>query len=137
MKTPSLKQVEVAIESVASEAVEITGPILFISLISAVVFGVVDALNFLLVEETLTETLESTKIFPKGTIPLVVGGLSAAVSILIAVYIRQILASYSHLLESPFLDATGVIIGTTIVILGMKLYTNLFPTILHRRRKVD
>jgi hypothetical protein len=136
MKTPSLKQIEVAIESVTTEAVEITGPILAISMISAVVFGVVDALNFLLVEETLTDTLESTKMFPKGTIPLVVGGLSAAVSILISMYIRQILEGYSNLLDSPFLDATGVIIGTIMVILGMKLYTNLFPTIL-RRRKVD
>jgi len=129
MKTPILAQVE----SIASETIEITTPILLISMLSAVVFGAVDALNFLFVEDSLTSVLRSSHVFPKGTVPLAVGGLSTAISVLISVYIRQALRSYSDLLESPYIDATGVIIGTLLIILLVKLYTNLFPTVFHRK----
>jgi len=129
MKSPIVGQ----IESIAEATVEMTGPILLISLLSAIVFGAVDALNFLFVEENLTSFLQSTQVFPEGTVPLAVGGLSTAISVLISVYIRQALRSYSSLLESPYIDATGVIIGTLLIILLVKVYTNLFPAFFHRK----
>jgi hypothetical protein len=133
MKSPIVTK----LESIASETVEVTTPILLISLLSAIVFGAVDALNFLFVEEGLSSFLESTNVFPNGTIPLAVGGLSTAISVLISVYIRQALRSYSDLLESPYIDATGVIIGTLLIILFVKLYTNLFPTVFRRKTETS
>lgn len=133
MKSPIVTK----LESIASETVEVTTPILLISLLSAIVFGAVDALNFLFVEEGATSFLESTNVFPNGTIPLAVGGISTAISVLISVYIRQALRSYSDLLESPYIDATGVIIGTLLIILFVKLYTNLFPTVFRRKTETS
>jgi len=98
-------------------------------MIASISFGVIDALNFLLIEHKLESFWKKFKFLDDKTIPLINGGIAAAISILIAVYIEHYLEVHYTLFKHPAIDATGVIIGTVSVILLNKLYTKYCPVV--------
>lgn len=97
-------------------------PVLLISMIASIIFGVIDAINFLFLEEKLESYWKKFSFLDAKTIPLINGGLAAAISMLIAVQIEHYLEEKYTLFRHPALNATGVIIGTILVILAHKLY---------------
>ena len=97
-------------------------PVLLISMIASISFGVIDALNFLFLEEKLESFWKKFSFLDDKTIPLINGGLAAAISMLIAVHIEHYLEHKYTIFKHPALNATGVIIGTILVILAHKLY---------------
>ena len=101
-------------------------PVLLISMIASISFGVIDAINFLFIEHKLETFWKKFSFLDDKTIPLINGGIAAAISILIAVYIEHYLELHYTLFKHPALDATGVIIGTILVILLNKLYTKYY-----------
>ena len=96
-----------------------------ISLLATIIFGLIDGLFFLIAEETLQSKLQKIKFFDADTAELLTGGLSASVSIFISTYINTFISKRYEVLENPFIDSLGIIIGTFIVILFFKIYLKL------------
>ena len=129
MANTSISKSVKLVEEVAEKAVQISAPIIAISMLSAAIFGTIDALSFLFAEDTMTKVLRSTGIFSEDTLPLAVGGISAAFALFIAVIIEKWLESRFTLLKSPYIDASGIIIGTILVIAGVRIYNKIYPSV--------
>ena len=97
----------------------LTKRLILYTLVGSIVFGIIDASIFLGVEENLNSWLLSFNAIDNITSPLVVGGLSASISLFICNTInRHLRNKYKlDLIESSLLDALGILIGTSIVIL--------------------
>ncbi len=98
----------------------ILGPIVF-GLVASAVFGAIDALFFLTAEKELDKYLEERGI-PSELIPLIVGSISASISIFIASYLEHFLGKNFEITKSPFLDALGIILGTILISLAYVAY---------------
>jgi predicted metal-binding membrane protein len=116
------------VEEVAEDTVEVTAPIVAISLVSAAIFGMIDALSLLFAEKTLADALRTTGLFTESTLLLAVGGISTAAALFIAIFVEKWLAARFTLFKSPYIDASGIIIGTILVIAGVRIYTKMYPT---------
>ena len=93
-----------------------------LGMMSAIVFGVVDAFNFMLVEDVLSSIWKQIGVTEEQSIDLLNSGLSSALSIFIALYIDRYFLSQFKTFKHPALDATGVIVGTIFVLTGIKIY---------------
>lgn len=93
-----------------------------ITLLSSIVFSVIDALFFLLGEEKIQNTLDKIKYIDHNSAELITGGLSAAISILFFGYFKQYLTLRFKIQEHPIIDAIGILLGTTIVVLIYTLF---------------
>ena len=87
-----------------------------ISLISSIIFGIIDALFFLIAEDTLQKKLVKINFVDNNMAELMTGGISASFAIFISNYIKNILERHHHLIEHPLIDASGIIIGTLLII---------------------
>lgn len=112
-----------------------------LGMMSSIVFGIVDAFNFLLVEDLLASMWKRFGLTDLQSIDLLNSGLSSALSIFIALYIDVYFLSQFKTFKHPALDAVGVIVGTILVLTGIKFYnwiaghtTRLTPLVitLHR-----
>jgi len=95
-----------------------------IGMMASITFGFIDALNFLIIETPLTKIWEKTALFDEKTIPIINGGIAAAISIFCAMYIEEYLHKHYTLFKHPIIDALGIIMGTIVVLLLYKLYLN-------------
>ena len=91
--------------------------ILLISLISTVIFGVIDAAFFLLGEETLQKMLMNKYNFDLPMAELTTGGTAAALAMFPASYISGYLHSKYTIIDSPILHSMGILMGTAIILL--------------------
>jgi hypothetical protein len=91
--------------------------ILLISLISTIIFGVIDATIFLIGEETLQKILREQFNFDLAMAELATGGFAAAVSIFIATFVSESIESKYKTIDHPLIDAMGIILGTIFIIL--------------------
>ena len=108
-----------------------------ISIIASVIFGIIDALNFFLVEEKLNNFWKQFSFLDETTIPILNGGISAAISIVIAYYVEHYISTHFNVLKHPGLEAAGIIIGAVIVLVGYKVLTeNPKPLVLRLRDQV-
>jgi len=96
--------------------------IILISLIATIIFGIVDGLSFLFIEEELTKFWQNLGWFDQDIIPIINGGISSSIAIFITTFIYSLLKKKYDLLHHPFLDAIGIIIGTIIVIAFFSIY---------------
>ena len=89
------------------------------TLVGTIMFGIIDASLFIGVEEDFDSWLLSLNFIDNITAPLIVGGLSASISLFICNTINGFLKNKYHidLIESPLLDVLGILLGTSIVIL--------------------
>jgi len=87
---------------------------LLLGIIVACIFGIIDSLFFITAETALDEYLEEENI-PTKIIPLIVGAISAAVSLFIANYINITLKGRFSIAENPLIDAFGIIVGTIVI----------------------
>jgi len=116
------------LEDVAEDTVQVTTPIIAISLLSAAIFGIIDALTLLFADTLLANRLRATGLFTEPMLLLTVGGISAFIALFIAVVVETWLARRFTLLRSPYIDASGIIIGTILVIAGIRIYNRMYPT---------
>ena len=96
--------------------------ILLISLISTIIFGIIDAVIFLIGEETLQKILMQKFHFDLVMAELAVGGFSAAVSIFIATFVSESIESKYKTIDHPLIDAMGIILGTIFIIFIYKYF---------------
>ena len=96
--------------------------IILISLISTIIFGIIDATVFLIGEETLQKILRENFHFDLAMAELATGGFSAAISIFIATFISGIIQSKYKTIEHPLIDAFGIILGTIFFIFIYKFF---------------
>lgn len=100
----------------------ISAKILFISLLSTILFGIVDGTFFLLAEESLQDKFMKISFFDSNMAELLSGGISASIAIFLTFYTHNIIHKYYHLVDHPLLDSIGVLIGTLLVIVAYYLY---------------
>lgn len=91
----------------------------YTALIIGVIFACVDATFTFFFEDTVNNWMLLGGLDEKST-EVLSGGLSAAVSILIAGYVRVFLNRQLNIVSNPLVDALGIIIG---VVLYVSVYT--------------
>jgi len=96
--------------------------IILLSLISTVVFGIIDAIFFLLFEETVQHKLAKFKMFDMNISELLTGALSASAAIFVASNIRINIQEEFFLFNHPLLDVSGILLGTLVVITNYLFY---------------
>jgi len=110
---------------------------LAISLVSTILFGIIDGILFMVAEEELQKQFVRIPFFDINMAELAAGGISSSVAIFITFYVYDTLHRYYHLVDHPFLDAMGVLLGT-ILVLGLyylyKLYTPRIKAFVHHEK---
>lgn len=97
--------------------------IIFFSLLSTILFGILDASFFLVGELTIQKFFRYYLGLNLTMSELATGGLSAAISIFASTYLNQYLKSKKiQTIELPIIDAFGIILGTILI---MMLYNLL------------
>jgi hypothetical protein len=90
--------------------------IVLISLLSTIIFGLVDASLFLLGEKTVQTFLHTHLGLTSTLAELATGGLSASLSIFISSFIANYLKKSKYkIIENPAIDALGFILGTIFI----------------------
>lgn len=97
--------------------------VIFVSLLAAMVFGTIDALNYLFIEDELTGYLKRWGFENEDVISLIDGGISAAIAIFFATYLENVLHQHIDILKHPAIDSFGIILGTIMVIFMYKFFT--------------
>ena len=91
--------------------------ILLISLTATITFGIVDALFFLYAEEDFRNKFH--KLFPsldENTGPILTGGISAATAIFVSSYIATHIKKHTEIIDNPFINSIGILLGTVVII---------------------
>lgn len=91
--------------------------ILLISIISTIIFGIIDAIIFLIGEETIQKILIQKFNFDLIMAELATGGFATAVSIFFATFISKIIETKYNIIKHPLIDAMGIILGTISILL--------------------
>ena len=102
--------------------------LILISLMSVIIFGIIDGLFFLLAEETLQKKIKKLNLLNDNSIELITGGFSAAFAIFISSFIEYLLEKKFKLITNPFLDSLGILIGTCIVVGSYNLFLKIYNT---------
>ena len=96
--------------------------IILFSLFATIIFGLIDGLFFLLAENTFQKWIIKFNFFNEITAELFTGGFSASVAIFVSTYISILFRKHFNILEHPFIDSFGILLGTIIIILFYKLW---------------
>lgn len=108
--------------------------IILISIFSSVVFGVIDSLFFLIAEDTLQNKIERLPYFDIDMAELLTGGISAAIAIFISSFVKANIIKNIKIIEKPYIESIGIILGTLIMIVTYKFY-KIKKTIRNKIRK--
>lgn len=100
--------------------------IYIISLISTVIFGMIDGLFFLLAEESLQDKIKRLGILDQNSTELLTGGVSAASAIFLSSIISKHIRKRYDILEEPLIDSIGIILGTFFVIIVYNIYKKYY-----------
>ena len=107
--------------------------LVLLSLVSTVIFGIIDALFFLFFEETLQNKIKKFMHISVDIAELIVGALSAAAAIFISSYVEISIKEEMFLINHPLLDASGILLGSFIVALTYLFYTRIIRCGLFRK----
>lgn len=87
------------------------------ALVATTAFGVIDATCFLVAETTIEKQLHKIPGVDENMAELCTGGLSAAIAMMISAWLKGGVGnSHTTHVNSPLVDASGVILGTLIVL---------------------
>ncbi len=103
------------------------GRVLLASLTASATFGLIDTFNFVFVEDSLSAMWKNLGVTSQQTIDILNAGVSSAISIMVAVLVENYISRYFEVHRTATLDAIGVIAGTVIALVLLKLYTSLLP----------
>ena len=101
-----------------------------VGMVSSISFSIIDSIFFLYIEEHLQDYWKKREI-AENIIPIINGGISSSISILIAMLIENYLESRFDMFKQPHIDATGMIIGTIIILLTYKIFVMENKPIIH------
>ena len=101
--------------------------ILLASLTASATFGLIDTFNFVFVEDSLSTMWKNLGITNQQTIDILNSGISSAISIMVAVVVENYISRRFEVRRTATLDATGVIVGTVIALVLIKLYSTIYP----------
>jgi hypothetical protein len=90
--------------------------IIIISLLTTIIFGFVDAGFFFLGSETIQTQLMKIPILTYNMVEVLTGAISASFAIFISTFIRLKIKKKYKIIESPFIDASGIMIGNIILL---------------------
>ena len=107
--------------------------LLLLSLVSTIVFGILDSFFFLFFEETLQNKIKKLMHISLDIAEIIVGALSASVAIFISSYIKISLKEEVYLIDHPLLDVTGILIGTLVVTVSYLFYVRFIRCNLFKR----
>jgi hypothetical protein len=93
-----------------------------VSLIGTIVFGVVDGLMYFFSEHRTRESIVEYFHVDETMAHLAASGISKTIAVFVAFYVHDYLQKRYHLIDNPFLDALGVVVGTLIIMLGYYVY---------------
>jgi hypothetical protein len=79
------------------------------------------------VEDSLATLWKKLDVTNQQTIEILNAGVSSAISIMVAVLVENYISRYFEVRRTATLDAIGVIVGTIVALVLIKLYTTLFP----------
>jgi hypothetical protein len=96
-----------------------------ISFISSIIFSLIDSLFFLIGEDYIQKTLLTIPFIDQNMAELITGGISSAISILFFSLVKQIISKKYNIIDNPYIDAIGILLGTFIVITIYKLFVNI------------
>ena len=92
----------------------------FFSLLFTLIFGLIDALIFLLGEDSVQQGFINIGLNQENS-ELLTGGISATISILIAssilYFLKKSVLKKIELIENTLIDASGILLGTIIIFL--------------------
>ena len=101
--------------------------ILLASLTASATFGLIDTFNFVFVEDSLSAMWKNLGFTNQQTIDILNAGISSAISIMVAVLVENYISRYFEVHRTATLDAIGVIAGTVIALVLIKLKASIFP----------
>ncbi len=96
--------------------------IIILSLFSTIIFGIIDALFFLLFEDTLQNKIKNYLNVDIDIAEIVTGSLSTAAAIFVASSIKMTIQQELELINNPLLDVSGVFLGTLVVVASYIFY---------------
>jgi len=99
--------------------------IVYISIFASIIFGIVESLNFLIIEKVTKDELKKDIKLEADMLALIRASITGITSIIIAVYLERYIESNYKTNRTPFIRVLGIIIGTILVIALFKLYTRL------------
>jgi hypothetical protein len=99
--------------------------IIVLSLVSTIIFGVIDALFFLFFEETIQKKIKKHMHISLDIAELIVGAVSASTAIFISSSIKMSMEEELYLIKHPLLDASGILLGTFVVTLTYLFYVKV------------
>ena len=117
-----------------SKTVSATGTTIGVGLITSVSFTIIDTLFFLYIEDHLHEYWKKREL-EKDIIHVINSGIATSISIVIAMIIEHYLERHFDMFKHPLIDASGVVIGTIIMILLYKVFVIGHQPIIHSFRK--
>lgn len=100
--------------------------ILIASLTASATFGLIDTFNFIFVEDSLSKMWQNLGITNTQTIDVLNSGVSSAISIMVAVLVENYISRHFEIRRTATIDATGVIIGTVIALVLIKLFSAIY-----------
>lgn len=100
--------------------------LILISLLSMILFSVIDSTIFLFIEEDLDEYFIKHFNLDKISRPILLSGISAAIAILFASSLEHKLSQKFNIIKNPIIDSIGIIIGAILVIIIYKLYKGIY-----------
>ena len=101
--------------------------VLLASLTASATFGLIDTFNFGFVEDSLASLWKKLGVTNAQTVDILNAGVSSAISIMVAVLVENYISRYFEVRRTATLDAIGVIVGTVVALVLIKLYTSIFP----------
>ncbi len=101
--------------------------VLLASLTASATFGLIDTFNFVFVEDSLSAMWKKLGVTNQQTADILNAGVSSAISIMVAVLVENYISRYFEVHRTATLDAIGVIVGTVVALVLIKLYTALLP----------
>jgi len=88
-----------------------------LSLLSTILFGVIDSVLFLVCERTIQKEMMKIQGVDETMAELTISGISAAVAIFVTFYVYDLIRKYHKIKDHPAFDAVGVLVGTGIILL--------------------
>jgi hypothetical protein len=115
---------------VKNKVVVATTSTIGIGMISSISFNIIDYIFYLYLEEHLQKFWKQREL-TDNMISIVNGGISSSISILIAMYIDSYLEIHFDFLKHPLIDASGIIVGTIIILIAYKIFNTDNKPIIH------
>ncbi len=104
--------------------------VILLSLLSTIVFGIIDAIFFLFFEETLQEKIKKFIHVSLAIAEVITGALSASTAIFVASNVRMSMPEELYLINHPLLDASGILLGTFVVTITYIFYLRVIRRVL-------